>query len=351
MRDNLNSHGNAPIMTFNSRDVGHIGIVNIITPKKTHRKPNTQQSPLEPSKPFQSLYASPTEAPTTQLNRFYIPQRIRSDGTDVASQIQEPSRSFGNVRENFQAVVPPVKGEEFAGQEEEVFGTPKKEFNEPTEMPETEMPETEMPETTPKPADISEEFSWEIPKQEGELMTQEDYLSRIENERKKREDEKKLKRERNAMVRESKLAKQIEKEEKIKKLQETILDIEDEDLTPAGVIIANTKIEEEGINKPEKKYKPYKPNDSYIGQYSAITGELDKNKIIKNLQSIADTGPNVNRGVNVANWFAVNRKKAGRFEGQQASQTMQSLEQSRLQPQGKIERTQTNPELVYATSK
>ena len=83
MRDNLNSHGNAPIMTFNSRDVGHIGIVNIITPKKTHRKPNTQQSPLEPSKPFQSLYASPAEAPMTQLNRFYIPQRIRSDGTDV----------------------------------------------------------------------------------------------------------------------------------------------------------------------------------------------------------------------------------------------------------------------------
>ncbi len=120
MKDNLNSHGNSPIMNFNTRDVGHIGIVNIIQPKKAHKKPNvpSETKMSEPAKPFQSLYASPTEAPVTQLNRFYIPQRIRGDGTDVASQIQEPTRTFGNVRESFQAVVPPKQGEEFATQTE-----------------------------------------------------------------------------------------------------------------------------------------------------------------------------------------------------------------------------------------
>lgn len=119
MKDNLNSRENSVMMNFNTRDVRDIHILNMLQPKQRHRKTYkpSQEQQLEPAKRFQSLYASPSEAPMGQLNRFYVPERIRGDGVDVASQIQEPSRTFGKVREDFQAVVPPAKGKEFVGED------------------------------------------------------------------------------------------------------------------------------------------------------------------------------------------------------------------------------------------
>lgn len=293
MKDNLNSRENSVMMNFNTRDVRDIHILNMLQPKQRHRKTYkpSQEQQLEPAKRFQSLYATPSEAPMGQLNRFYVPERIRGDGVDVASQIQEPSRTFGKVREDFQAVVPPAKGEEFVGTEE---------FIQP------------IPEEEPIPSEIG---------------TEEQLRKRL-NIEKKREELKK------------------QREENIKKIMEEGI-IEEEQQPSFGISSESFK-QEEQITK-----KGYRPNEKYILRYSRLKGITDRNEIIKQLQKIADEGPNENRGANVANWLTTEEKKLANVEGLMAAKTMKQMEeQSRLQSQPKLERTQQNPEgLVYAFSK